>query len=60
VVAIAEDEELGIDSELPQLRDKLILDSLTECIQQTDYFETYFDLREASTVSRQPRYCSLN
>lgn len=33
VVAIAEDEELAIIPELPHLKDKSILDSLTWCIQ---------------------------
>jgi hypothetical protein len=60
VVAIAEDEELGIIPELPLLKDELILNSVTECIQQTDYFETYFDLYEAFSVSHELQHHIFN
>lgn len=63
VVAIAEDEELDEElgtPKLPWLKDKSILDSLTECIQQTDYFETYFDLYEAFSVSHELQHHIFN
>lgn len=50
VVALANQEVLGIVPKLPLLEDESILESITKCIRYSDYFETYFLIHEEFRV----------
>jgi hypothetical protein len=60
VVALANQEALGIVPKLPLLEDESILESITKCIQYSVYFETYFLIHDEFRVRHELQYQSLN